>query len=317
MAPRIDPALPLVWRSPTELQLGGEFPRVVITDPGPLETGLISALRHGASLETVRMIGAGLDGSPAEVERTLARLAPAFEPLPGEPGEPDGPDGSGGAAVQHPSTMSAVGPAAPPLVVIDAAAPFATRIAALLAQLGYATTPPGETDGDADAPTPALAVIAAHWVVPPARYLPWLRADVPHLAVVDDERGWRIGPLVEPGRGPCLRCTELARRDRDAAWPVIAAQLAGHPAPRRPRGIRDLFDAAVAAARVVDDRLREGDASLAAASITTGGQASPTEFRVHPECGCRAPAGSATAPARLAGRRPGAPSSAAGVAVPA
>ena len=49
MAPRIDPALPLVWRSPAELQLGGLTPRVVMRDPGGLETGLVAALRHGAS----------------------------------------------------------------------------------------------------------------------------------------------------------------------------------------------------------------------------------------------------------------------------
>jgi hypothetical protein len=34
-----------------------------------------------------------------------------------------------------------------------------------------------------------------------------------------------IGPLVLPGRSSCLRCADLHRRDRDPAWPALAAQL--------------------------------------------------------------------------------------------
>ncbi len=34
-----------------------------------------------------------------------------------------------------------------------------------------------------------------------------------------------VGPLVIPGVTSCLACGDLHRRDRDAAWPAIAAQL--------------------------------------------------------------------------------------------
>lgn len=51
-------------------------------------------------------------------------------------------------------------------------------------------------------------------------------AGVAHLvATVRDGRGV-VGPLVLPGRTGCLRCADLHRRDRDPAWPAIAAQLA-------------------------------------------------------------------------------------------
>lgn len=296
MSPRIDPALPLVWRSPGELQLGGEVPRVVIGDPGPLETGLLTALRHGASIETLHTIGAGLDGTPAEVERLLARLAPVFEAEPGETREPS----------------EARGP-----VLLDADGAFGVLLERRLTELGHRVA-----GGDAVEPAtraPALVVIAAHWVIPPARHLPWLRADVPHLAVVDDESGWRVGPLVEPGLGPCLRCLELARRDRDPAWPVIAAQLAGRQAPPAARGIRALVDAAAAAAAAVDDRLRFGETALAGRSLrlAAAGGSLTASHRPHPECGCRAPAGSATAPALRAARHRDGPSSARDDAVPA
>jgi hypothetical protein len=34
-----------------------------------------------------------------------------------------------------------------------------------------------------------------------------------------------VGPLVIPGVTSCLACADLHRRDRDAAWPAVAAQL--------------------------------------------------------------------------------------------
>ena len=296
MAPRIDPNLPLVWRSPNELQLGAAHARVVLTDPGELETGLIAALRHGAGFTALRAIGGGLGGSPEAVSLLLERLAPAFETTAGHPdAAPVDPHGSR------------------PLVALDADDTIAEQLAANLAMLGYETAP--AADGHADGV--ALAVIAAPWVIAPARHLPWLRDDVPHLAVVFDDTGARIGPLVEPGVGACLRCLDLDRRDADAAWPVIAAQLAGRPVGASTA--RMVHDAAALAASVVDDRLAHGVTALANASISLAG---PGAFprrrghRPHPECGCRVPGGSATAPVHLGGR-PAATSSARAVGVPA
>ena len=297
MAPRIDPALPLVWRSPAELQLGGLTPRVVMRDPGGLETGLLAALRHGASLSTLRTIGAGLDGSPAEVDGVLELLAPAFDTVTDAP---------------RPARGRTTG-----RVVVDADGEVARLLLANLAALGHGAVMLDDVDAIDPAADVSLTVIAAAWVIPPARHLPWLRRDVPHLSVVDDERGITIGPLVEPGRGPCLRCIELSRRDADAAWPAIAAQLAGRPTPHP--GYRSVFDTAAAAASVIDDHLRLGRSALAGASLTLVAGAPPSlqSHRPHPDCGCRALAGTATAPARRDARRPGATNSARAAAVPA
>jgi bacteriocin biosynthesis cyclodehydratase domain-containing protein len=53
------------------------------------------------------------------------------------------------------------------------------------------------------------------------------RARIPHLAVAGAEGVAVVGPLVRPGRSACLRCRDLARSERDPAWPLILAQLAG------------------------------------------------------------------------------------------
>ena len=157
MAPRIDPNLPLVWRSPNELQLGAAHARVVLTDPGELETGLIAALRHGAGMTALQAIGAGLGGSPETVSQLLETLAPAFETV-----------------ARHPDA-SAVDPhSARPLVALDADDNIGEQLAANLARLGYETAVAAEAPVDGV----ALAVIAAPWVIAPARHLPWLRRDV-------------------------------------------------------------------------------------------------------------------------------------------
>jgi bacteriocin biosynthesis cyclodehydratase domain-containing protein len=48
---------------------------------------------------------------------------------------------------------------------------------------------------------------------------------VAHLAVRVRDGTGLVGPLVVPGVTSCLGCADLHRRDRDAAWPAVAAQL--------------------------------------------------------------------------------------------
>ncbi len=144
-------------------------------------------------------------------------------------------------------------------MAVDADGAVGARLTADLAVLGYDVVDVARADGHpraadaAPADRAALAVIAATWAVRPARHLPWLRRDVPHLAIVFDDTGARVGPLVEPGRGPCLRCLDLARRDDDPAWPAIAAQLAGRQAATRTE--RAAIEVAALAVAVIDDRL--------------------------------------------------------------
>jgi bacteriocin biosynthesis cyclodehydratase domain-containing protein len=297
MAPRIDPTLPLVWRSPTDLQLGAAEARVILPDAGEFEMSLITALRHGASDSTLMTIGTGLGFPADEVQQLLVALQPAFVPEPGHAGVASSP------------------PATEPMrVALDAEGLVERHLTASLESLGYEVV----TSGGELAEHAALAVISATWVVTPGRYLPFLRRDVPHLPIVFDDTGARVGPLVEPGSGPCLRCLDLARRDADAAWPVVAAQLAGRPAAScTPRAA---LDASALAASVIDDRLSHGRRPLAAASFTLerpGALPRRRQHEPHPECGCRTPAGSAMAPVLLGARRSPVPSSARAGAVPA
>ena len=72
-----------------------------------------------------------------------------------------------------------------------------------------------------------------------------MRQRMPHLVALRREAIGVVGPLVLPGRTACLGCVELARSDRDPAWPFILAQLAGQAA--QPAACAATLAAAVAA----------------------------------------------------------------------
>jgi bacteriocin biosynthesis cyclodehydratase domain-containing protein len=75
---------------------------------------------------------------------------------------------------------------------------------------------------------PAISVLAPTTALLAPELLSRTR-DRPHLPVLVRETTAVVGPLVVPGRTSCCRCVELARGDRDPAWPSLSAQLLGSP----------------------------------------------------------------------------------------
>jgi bacteriocin biosynthesis cyclodehydratase domain-containing protein len=69
-------------------------------------------------------------------------------------------------------------------------------------------------------------VVLSDYLVADPRMVRELRSRrVPHLPVRVRDGTGLVGPLVIPGVTSCLDCADLHRRDRDAAWPAVAAQL--------------------------------------------------------------------------------------------
>jgi bacteriocin biosynthesis cyclodehydratase domain-containing protein len=118
-----------------------------------------------------------------------------------------------------------------------------------------------------------------------------VRSGVPHLRVTVREATAVVGPFVLPGSTSCLRCLELHRSDRDAAWPVIAAQLA---AASSRTGIEacDIalatLAASIAALQVLafvdggDPATRNGTLEIALPDWRVRRRS----WRAHPLCGC-------------------------------
>jgi bacteriocin biosynthesis cyclodehydratase domain-containing protein len=264
MVLKIGDDVPMVWRSPTSLQLGIDAPRIVLDEVGAGEERLIAALRRGISASGWSM---------------LARDA----------GVPE--DRAGGLLAALAPLLSAPVAAASGRVLVLGDGPIGAALAALLQDAGRLARP--------DARNPELVALVTAWVIGPEDAQHWLRRDVPHLPVVVTDRTVTVGPLVEPGSGPCLYCGQLARTDADPAWPAIAAQLWGRPAPH----LTALTINAVAgfAARRLIARLDGGapDGLVDARAwrlADEGGTISSVAQRRHPGCSCAAPPESDWAP---------------------
>lgn len=139
---------------------------------------------------------------------------------------------------------------------------------------------------------PDLTVLVRGAAADSAEAAELVRAGLPHLAVVVRERGVLVGPLVLPGRGPCLRCLDLHRADRDPAWPRVLAQLTargGRAARASEESASALLAASLAALQVL--RHLDGGGRPAALGATLevelpDGLVSRRPWSPHPACGC-------------------------------
>ncbi|QHC58133.1 TOMM precursor leader peptide-binding protein [Rathayibacter sp. VKM Ac-2760] len=265
MVLQLDPRLPLLWRSATTVQFGLDHPRALLDGVGYAEELLLDALRAGTSAGTARLIATRAGASDSRVDEVLAALRPvlvrSIDP----------------------------GPPAAPRVVVEGTGSAADALRSLLRGEGC------ELVGDEG--LPGLAVLIADFAVAPARAAHWLSSDVPHLAVVFGDEAVRIGPLVEPGTGPCLHCADRDRIDLDPDWPRLVIQVLGATASTR----TPLASAtvAVAAADAALRRLHAGWTGLRDGVRTysdASGAFSELRLEPHPECACRSLRGTATAP---------------------
>jgi len=137
--------------------------------------------------------------------------------------------------------------------------------------------------GDAN---PRFVVIIAQHVINPDDHGRWLRQDVPHLPVVYGDSLVHIGPIVEPGTGPCLYCLELHHTDADSAWPAISAQLWGRATAAESALVAS--ETASIVARLVHARVQQGEPGRAISidlDPATGERVS-VEWTQHPRCQC-------------------------------
>lgn len=295
MVLRLDSRIPLVWRDPSTLQFGVTEPRLVLRDVTDIDERLISTLARGIGRSGLELVATEAGGSADDAARLLDALAPVLD-------------------ADRPRSIDRV--------AVCGAGPTADAIAADLAGHGIAVELGADATSLATRPS-SLAVIVAHYVIHPAVHALWLRRDVPHLPVVLGDAHDEVGPIVEPGAGPCLYCLARHRTDADAAWPAIAAQLMTRRAPEPPLVATET---AAVAARLVLDRLVAGPSarhtSMRLALAT--GRREQREWHRHPECACalpsaelRAPRGSGSVAAMHPTRRTVRPTSGSGDAAPA
>ncbi|MDH2429800.1 ThiF family adenylyltransferase [Sphaerisporangium sp. TRM90804] len=111
---------------------------------------------------------------------------------------------------------------------------------------------------------------------------------IPHLLVSACEGVGSVGPLVIPGRTPCLRCLDLTRCDRDPSWPQIRARLGGFPAGEVACGtVLSTLVAAQAAGQALGsvDGIRQ-NVTNGTVDVMPDGRWKKRSWDPHPRCRC-------------------------------
>ena len=248
MVVRLDPRFPIVWRTPTSLQLGVAAPRAVLESVSSADERMISALVDGISESGLAMLGRAAGASDADVAALLHHVRPAL----------------------------IASPAAPRRVLVSGAGHTPAAIARAIAARGHTLV----------AERPDFVVATAHYVVPPELHGVWLRRDIPHLPVVVLDTAVEIGPIVEPGAGPCLYCALGDATEADPAWPAMASQLHGMPSLADTPEVAG--EVAALVGRVVARRLDTGPAATHVAFTLNldSGVVSSRQRRRRSDCGC-------------------------------
>ncbi len=136
---------------------------------------------------------------------------------------------------------------------------------------------------------PDLAVLADGY--PPELPGTLVAGSVAHLTAAASEAIGVVGPLVVPGRTACLSCVDMARTDRDPAWPLILAQASGR-SPHPPACAAALT--AAVAAQAAAQALAFLDQATAVAAVINGTlelvlpdwQWRRRSWAPHPQCRC-------------------------------
>ncbi len=141
--------------------------------------------------------------------------------------------------------------------------------------------------------------LVVHWGTPNAalRY-DWMGDGVPHLVVSPRAGSVRVGPLVVPGRTPCLHCLDLSRRDGDPSWPELSRQLRARALPQPDPAL--VLAATGVALGVVTRWLETGDDATCRGYWEVDADSPIPAWQSvqrHPECGCWWPDPPPAAPA--------------------
>jgi len=310
---RLDPAAPPLWRDAETLQFGA--PAVAtVSIVAPWQERLIAELARGMGESGVDVWAEFVGVHPREVRGFLSRLSPAIrpdvigDPLPAPRAVVDAEPAS---RVVHGGGREAWTGAA----AVAHAVTLALELAgwSVGAEREHPDARPDDTGLPAAQGVP-LGVIVADHAVDPRRAHAHLLADRPYLPVVAGTAGVVVGPLVVPGSTACTTCVDLHRRDDDAQWPLVMAQLLG-ARPAAPTA-----EDCLAGATEVVRMLGPGAAWAAGAPLLAapgsawtvrGTTRTERVWSPHPECGCRIPSPTAAAVPVTAGVHTGTPATAA------
>lgn len=263
------PAVAL-WRSPGVLQVGLDSPALVLSGvPAGLSLAIELLARPQGTDDLSRLLP---DLDPEWIDWLVDQLT--------------------AAGLMSPSDAVRIAP----LAVVGTGA-LAEAVLDSLTRTGLhvVRAEPAALAGDETAiasAVPELVILASEAAEPDRALTDALfRSGRPHLVVRLEPDRAVVGPLVMPGRSPCVRCQDLNRCRLDDAWPHLLAQLCRETVAPEPT----LLAWAVSTAAVQVRAWLAGGAPETTGSTLELGLA---DFRLHsrawpahPRCGCLLPIG--------------------------
>ena len=201
----LNPSTPVLSRPDNTVQVGWDPRRALVVQPppglaAPVLAELLRALQSAATIAELEALAADHGTDTSVVAALVTHLAEA-----------------GVVTVTAPRRARAAS------IRVHGSGPLSDLLIASLRCSGVRLSQSCRTDagtGGAD-----LTVLTDYLVADPRVVRDLHDAAVPHLPVRVRDGTGLVGPLVIPGVTSCLRCADLHRSDRDAAWPAVAAQL--------------------------------------------------------------------------------------------
>lgn len=194
---RLDPRYPLLWRDERTVQFGLEGALQVDADEPWVEV-LLSRLRVGIRPGSFDLVAHGAGAPRAAARALLEQLGPMLvdDPPPTPPIRVEGVQLSDGRTRE--------------------------RMRQALSENGLRSAAAHASD--------AVTVVLVEGAAAAVQLAPFLREDAAHLPVAFEQEAFTVGPLVVPGRTPCLTCRDAEETRRDPAWPLLHAQLVARSA---------------------------------------------------------------------------------------
>jgi hypothetical protein len=208
MAPTLyalDPALPVLLRPDGAVQVGWSPRRAVLIHPprGLTSTGLAALLRTMHSPVPMSELKRQAGAAAGELGDLVAKLVAAGIATRGQR--------------QRPARSASIR--------VHGRGPLSELLVESLRCSGARVRHTSQPHATVSTGVADLVVLSDNLVADPRMLRDLHSQRVAHLAVRVRDGTGLVGPLVIPGITSCLGCADLHRRDRDAAWPAVAAQL--------------------------------------------------------------------------------------------
>lgn len=204
----LNPSMPVLWRPDGTVQVGWDPRRaVVVRPPDGLTTAALAQLLRamGDPVTTEELVSRAADLGASDAAVAVADLLGSLT-------------AAGVVISPRPAHRSSA-------VRIHGRGPLSDLLAGALRCSGTRVSRSNQPHAVVTSDRADLVVLADALVADPRVLRDLHTARVPHLPVRVRDGTGLVGPLVLPGVTSCLACADLHRRDRDAAWPALAAQL--------------------------------------------------------------------------------------------